>query len=191
MSDSGLGFDAGQDYSKRMPSPQYITQMQQLEKQNRQFTKTIETAADINRRIVELLDKTEKAVKEANELTKLQRPRGKIYPIDLDMPSGANSRLVHIDFITGTKDTVNLPAGTNLNYPGDKLYYLEIKNVSGGANIAYSTNEAKGSMIGATVLAGGETDKLGPFLFPTFETINVSLQSAAVSGATVRIRGLA
>lgn len=187
---SNLGLE-GEPYGKKIPSPAYLSQMQQLQKQNREFTKQMETAADLNKRMVELLDATSKAVKEQNDLTKLQRPRGKIYPIDIPMPSGANSRLVHIDFITGTKDTTNLPAGTNLNYPGDKLYYLEIKNVSGGANIAYSTNEAKGSMIGATILAGGETDKLGPFLFPTFETINVSLQAAATSGATVRIRGLA
>lgn len=184
----GMGLE-GQPYTAKIPDPAYLHALHDFDYNTRRFNTVMKTFTDISTEMVKLLKRVADATEEQNELLKLQRPRGKVYPINLTMPISPNAKLVHIDFITGDKDSI-LPPNTNLNYPYAKLYWINITN-DGPGTIFYATNEAKNSVQGYTKLLASESDPLGPYLFPTFETMNIVLENAAVSGASVRIRTLA
>ena len=179
----------GQPYTAKLPDPAYLKALHDFDYNTRRFNTVVTTFAQVTKEMLKLLKETADATREANELSKLQRPRGKIYPIDLTLPNGSSARLVHIDFLTGDKNSA-LPAGTNLNYPYSKLYWILITN-DGPGTIFYATNEAKNSIQGYTKLLANESDPLGPFPFPTFETMNVVLENGSSVNARVRIRTLA
>jgi hypothetical protein len=173
----------------KMPSPDYIIGLQTIDKSTRQFSKAVETNNELFRQMVELLKKTSEAIEELNHIAKLQRPRGKVYPIDLTLPSGSSARLVHIDFVTGNRDSI-LPTGTNIDYPGAKLYWAQITN-DGPGTILYATNESKNSGKGYAKLLANESDPLGIFPLPWLETMNIVLENGSAVEAKVRIRTLA
>lgn len=186
--ESDMGLE-GQPYTSKIPDPAYLRALHDFDYNTRRFNTVVTTFAQVTKEMLKLLKETADATKEANELAKLQRPRGKVYPIDLTLPNGSTARLAHIDFIDGDKDSI-LPADTNLNYPFSKLYWINITN-DGPGTIFYATNEAKSSIQGFTRLLANESDSLGPFPFPTFETMNVVLENGSTVSAKVRIRTLA
>lgn len=179
----------GQPYTAKIPDPAYLRALHDFDYNTRRFNTVVQTFSSVSKEMLKLLKETADAVRETNELAKLQRPRGKVYPIDLTLPSGSSARLVHIDFLTGDKDSI-LPSDVNLNYPYSKLYWISITN-DGPGTIFYATNESKNSMQGFTRLLANESDPLGPFPFPTFETMNVVLENGSSVQAKVRIRTLA
>ena len=146
-------------------------------------------ASTAYKEMIRLLESDKKLLEEQIELTKLQRPTGRTANMSLTLPVG--SKLAHIDFISGLKGNMSvLPTGSNLEFPFGKLYSLKITNY-GPATVVYSTNEPRNSSEADIPILANETEDLGMWPFPTFETLNIALAAGSTDLAQVRIRGLA
>lgn len=183
----------GNVYTKRQPDLAYTMQLieqnkrlrSQIDKNNGVLIDT-ETAY---KRMIELLKANEELTQEQLDLMRLQRPTGKLANITITLPIGSTARLVHLDFIGGSKMSV-LPPNSNIAFPFSKLYTLTVTN-DGPGTIVYSPNESRNSNSASAVLYANESDDLGRYPYPTFETLNLALETGSAQPATVRIRGLA
>lgn len=187
-----MAYETGQT-TKRYPDTAYMLQQAEA---NKRLTSQIDKSngalrevTDVNKLVLTMLEKNTDLLKEQLELSKLQRPQGKTYEMALTLAVG--SKLAHIDFIAGNKNNMSIvPAGANIEFPFAKLYSLTITN-DGPATIVYSTNKARGSNEADSRLFANETKDLGTWPFPTFETLNVALESGSTTAASLRITGLA
>jgi len=182
-------------HSSRQPDPAYtLSEMRDVSRLQSEIDKKDAVLLDTNtayKKMIELLNINKDMLQEQIDLMKLQRPMGKMFDMSMTLSTGTAARLVHIDFIAGNNNNMSvLPPNTNLDFPFNKLYSLTITN-DGPANIVYSLNVPRGSSQATARLFPNETDELGPFSFPTFETLNVALEGGSTSAASVRIRGLA
>ena len=182
----------GDFYTKRIPDTAYIIGMAEengrLKSEINKKNEALLDSSTAYKKMIELLDKNEKALEEQVDLLKLQRPLGKTFDMSMTIP--LNSQIVHIDFLAGMKNaTSTLPPNTNLDFPFSKLYTLVIAN-DGPSTIVYGTNEPKNSAKATARLLPNESYE-EHFNFPTFETLNIALEAGSVGPASVRIRGLA
>lgn len=176
-------------HTQRLPDPTYMSELVQYNQNTKNFNSTMERSIFLQERQIGVMTHTEDLLKELISLTKLQRPRGRTAAFRFSINAGATARLVHIDFITGMRDTVNLPAGAITNFSMEKLYSITITN-EGPDAILYSTNVDKSSGEVAGRLGANESTPNFTYTFPTFETVNIALDSNATVGATIHINGL-
>jgi hypothetical protein len=183
----------GNQYGKTFPSKDYIAFLKDRENKlmdtQRKFDTTMSNALEIQRRQIVLLDETAEAVTKLYDLTTLMKPKGKTYPFTIVLPAGPTARLVHLDFLTGTKNSDNIPATSLVRFPHASMYSITITN-DGPDGIFFDLNEPRSSNLAVVKLAANESTSYS-YQFPTFETMNIALEVGATNGATVRIFGLA
>ena len=176
-------------HTKRVPDPTYMSELVDYNNNTKKFNESISNNILLQRRQISIMSGVEALLKELINLTKLQRPRGKPAAFRFTITAGANARLVHLDFITGTKDSRNIPAGASTSFSFEKLYSITITN-EGPDAVLYSLNvdKSSGEVIGR--LGANESTPQYNYQFPTFETVNIALDSGATTGATIQINGL-
>jgi len=166
-----------------------MSELIQYNTNTKHFNSAIEKSIFLQERQISVMTTTEELLKELIGLTKLQRPRGRTSAFRFTISAGANARLVHIDFLTGTKDSRNIPANAVTHFPFEKLYSITITN-EGPDSILYSLNADKSSGEVTGKLGANESTPPYNYQFPTFETVNIALESGSAVGATVHINGL-
>lgn len=182
-----MSFERHPPSTKRPPSPEYMSELVQYNNNTRDFNSSMQRNMAMQNGQIEIMKKIQSLLEEDIALTKLQRPRGKTSAFRFTVTP--TSKLVHLDFITGDRDSTNIPDNSVAKFSFEKLYSISITN-EGPDSILYSLNVDKSSGDVNGRLAANQTSPAYDYQFPTFETANVSLAPSSVSGATISINGL-